>query len=135
AAPLRRRDRGGDLAQALLLLGPAAELRPGAVELGDQAGVLDRDRGLVGERLEELGARLVVDAVAVAADRDRPRRAVLATHRRGEDRDVARGLDELVGLLDVGEPVVGEIVVREERLDTRDPWALLSLTHPTPHTL
>src|SRR4029078_12512451 len=130
AAPLRRRDPGGDLAQALLLLGPATELRPGAVELGDQAGFLERDRGLVGERLEELGARLVVDAVAVAADRDRPQRAVLATHRRGEDRDVARGLDELVGLLDVGEPVVGEIVVREERLATLDRESRHALADP-----
>ena len=86
AGALRRRDPGRDLAQALLLLGPPPELGPGAVQLGDQAGVLDRDRGLVGERLEELRPRFVVGVGPVAADGDRAERAVLAAERRGQDR-------------------------------------------------
>ena len=51
---------GGDLAEGLLGVGPAGELVVRPVELGDEAGVLDRDRRLVGEGLEEAGLGVVV---------------------------------------------------------------------------
>ena len=47
------RDPGGDLAQRLLRLGPPGERLARAVELVDQAGRPDRDRRLVGDRLEQ----------------------------------------------------------------------------------
>jgi hypothetical protein len=52
-------DLGGDLAERLLGVGPPGELRARRVELLDQAGGLDRDRGLGGDGLDEAGVGLV----------------------------------------------------------------------------
>ena len=47
------RDPGSDLAQRLLRLRPPGERLARAVQLVDQAGRADRDRGLIGDRLEQ----------------------------------------------------------------------------------
>ena len=57
-----RGDPGGDLAQRLLRLGASLDDRARAGELLDQARVADRDRGLGGERGQDLAVGVVVGA-------------------------------------------------------------------------
>ena len=92
-----RGDLGRDLAERLLGVRPPGQLGRRPVELLDQAGVLDRDRRLVGEALEELGLVVVVVVGQLAADRDRAERSGLAAERGGQDGPEAGRLDERVG--------------------------------------
>ena len=115
-----RGDLGGDLAERLLRLGAARQLGRRPVELLDQPGVLDRDRGLVGEALEKLGLVVVVLVDLDAAHRDRPERPRLAPERCRQDGSEPGLPDERVGPRNVLEARIGEVVARPERLAGRD---------------
>ena len=93
-----RGDLGGDLAERLLGVGAAGELGRGPVELLDEAGVLDRDRGLVGERLIRRASSRRPRPRSTGVDRERAEDpAGLVAQRRRQDRVEAGVLDELVG--------------------------------------
>ena len=76
------RDPRGDLAQRLLRLRPPAEGLARTVELVDQAGRPDRDRGLVGDRLEQAAVLLAPRVGPAAEDGQRADRDALDGERR-----------------------------------------------------
>jgi hypothetical protein len=70
-------DRLTDLAERLKLADRAAEFLRSRLQLGQQAGVLDGNDGLVGEGLEERDLVVSEPAGFAAAHRDRPDRRVV----------------------------------------------------------
>ncbi len=104
----------------MLRLRPPGELHPRPIQLLDQAGVLDRGRGLIGEALEEAGLVVVVGVGPVAADRDRAERAGFAAERCREDGSEAGLADEGIGDRRMGESIVAEVLPRPECLPRRD---------------
>jgi hypothetical protein len=106
-------------------------------------GVLDRDYGLVREGLHERRVLVVVRVESGRADLDDAEQAGISEERRGHDRAEAGLAREVVRVLDVGEPVVGEVVAGHDRPAPRDreavdaavAWQPLPDTAPCPAEL
>ncbi len=88
----RARDHAQDLAGRGLLLQGLGEVGVPGLQLAEQPRVLDRDHGLVGERLEQrdLGGREAADLVPV--DPDHPDDRISPQHRHRDDRAEAAQL-------------------------------------------
>ena len=111
----QRRDPRGDVAQRSLGLGPRLQLALGLLQLVDQAGVEHRDRGLVGERAEEVRLVRAEGSRRRREDRQRPERPALRDERGDRDRPEA-DLRRDRGVVGVeGEARVAEVVDRVER--------------------
>ena len=78
-------DPGGDVAQRPLRVGAAGDGRLRALELLDEPGVGDRDRGLVGEAAEDRGVDVVEGVRLAAVDLDGAERALVADDRRDDE--------------------------------------------------
>ena len=90
------RDPGGDLAQRLLRLRPPGERLARVVQLVDEAGRADGDRGLVGDGLEQRAVLLAPCVDAAAEDGQRADRRALDAQRRGHDRVETGAVDVLI---------------------------------------
>ena len=77
----RGADRASDIAEGGELLDRAGELLRPRLQLGQQAGVLDRDHRLIGEGLEERDLVVGEPAGFAAGHRDRPDRLVVTEQR------------------------------------------------------
>ena len=105
-------DAGRDVAQRALGLGPAGEGLARALELVDEPGVGDGDRGLLGEAAQHRGIELVEGIGIVADDLDRAERSGLADDRRGDQVAHRRELGQRVGqvvVLELGGAVVADM--------------------------
>ena len=91
-----RGDPGGDLAEALLGFGPPGDLAPGAVQLLDQAGVLDGDRGLVRERADDVSVVVVERLGLGRIDLQGAERTGLAADRGDDHRPEAGDAEEAI---------------------------------------
>ena len=80
-----------------------------------EAGVLEGDGGLVGERLEELDRRLAEDAAEAVGDGDGADRTVLDEQGHGQHRAVVGALELLAGALAVDDARIGQHVGRRDR--------------------
>ena len=110
----QRGDPGGDVAQRTLRLGAAGDGRLRALELLDEAGVGDRDRGLVGEAAEDRRVDVVEGVRLAAEDLDRPERALVADDRRDDEvADPGPRGRSVVGAIDVLE-LAGQVVARRD---------------------
>ena len=109
------RDPGSDLAQRLLRLRPPGERLARLVELVDQAGRADGDRGLVGDGLEQRAVLLAPLIDATAEDGQCPDRDALDAQRRGHDRMEPGPIDVLVRPRGVREARVADVVAGPER--------------------
>ena len=91
-----------------LVAAGGGELLPLLLELLEQAGVLDRQDRLVGQRLHQIDRLGAERAGALAADHQRADQAVLAQERHAEQRPIAGPADGVVKgiarlLIDVGD--------------------------------
>ncbi len=101
----RRADRLADLAERRQLLDRAGQLVRPRLQLLEQADVLDRDHGLVGEGLEERDLVVGEPAGLAAGHRDRPDRLVVTEHRHHDLASIAT--DTSVGACGFGQSGIG----------------------------
>ena len=99
-----------DLEQPLLRVGLAGQRRRLLAQLLVQARVGDRDGGLAGEHLEQLGIGGIERVARLGVDGQRADRAVLADERGAHHRSDAVLADVAVGRLGVGELRIGQVV-------------------------
>ena len=78
-------DPRGDVAQGALRVGAPGDGGLGSLELVDQPGVGDGDRGLVGQPAEDRLVDLVEGVPLAAVDLDRAERALVADDRRDDE--------------------------------------------------
>ncbi len=77
-------DQLQDLRRCGLEFERLGEVRVPFLDLAEQTGVVDGDRGLIGERLEELDRVVAVATGSFPCEDDGPERLALAHHRYGE---------------------------------------------------
>ena len=116
----QRGDPRGDIAERSLALGAELDLGARTRQLGDQAGIGHRDRGLVGKAAEHGRVDLVELGGLGAEDLDRAERAVLADDRRRDQRVDAAGLGQPVGFRRVDERIGRQVIVDHDHPPLRD---------------
>ena len=109
-----------DLEQPSLRVGLASQRRRLLAQLLVEAGVRDRDRGLAGEHLEQLGIGVVECVTRLRVDGERADGALLADERGAHHRANAVLADVSVRRLGVDEGVVDEVVAGEDDLALAD---------------
>ena len=77
-------DQPQDLRRCGLEFERLGEVRVPFLDLAEQTGVVDGDRGLIGERLEEFDRVVAVATRSFPCEDDGPERLALAHHRYGE---------------------------------------------------
>ena len=114
------RDPRGDLPERLLRIGTLLERLARSIQLLDEPRGGDRDRGLIGDRLDQRGVVLRPRVDPIREDRQRAERPRLAHEGRRQDRvDPGRG-DERVGAVAVRERLVVRVVAGPERSPAHD---------------
>jgi hypothetical protein len=115
-----RGDPGGDLAECPLGVGLPAGRGPGAIQLLDEAGVRHRDRGLAGERLDDVRVVLVERILLRRVDGQRAERPAIPEEGNRDDRPDRVLPDVLVGCFGMLEAVVVQVVAGEDRSQLAD---------------
>ena len=108
----QRGDGGGDLSERALSLDTVGELTCRDLGLGVQPRVGEDDGGLVGQQPEQLGIIGVERPGDVREDADGADRLVVGQQGCGDHGSNSELLPDAVGVLLVGERLVGQVVVR-----------------------
>ena len=104
----RSADRRKNFAGGGLLFERLGQFAGALAQLVEQAGVLDGDRRLIGERLEQRDVLVLERPHLAAAHQDRAERAALAQQRHRHRGSVAKSLRKLTAK--------GEIVIRAKKI-------------------